>query len=65
MDMSGEFVNVYIEKMRAVITDMQSKLLLLETDQHFKQKKIEELAAALDSALKNQKPVKKVIDNSF
>jgi len=65
MDMNSEFINVYIEKMRAVITDMQSKILLLETDQHFKQKRIEELSVALDNALKNQKPSKKVIDNNF
>jgi Tat protein secretion system quality control protein TatD with DNase activity len=65
MDMSGEFVNVYIEKMRAVITDMQSKLLLLETDAHFKAKRIEELQAALNSAVtKAQKP-KKVTEDSF
>jgi Tat protein secretion system quality control protein TatD with DNase activity len=66
MDMSGEFINVYIEKMRAVISEMQSKLLLLETDLHFKTKKVEELQTALNSAVaKAQKPNKKVTEESF
>jgi len=66
MDMNGEFINVYIEKMRAVISEMQSKLLLLETDLHFKTKKVEELQTALNSAVaKAQKPNKKVTEESF
>ena len=66
MDMSGEFINVYIEKMRAVISEMQSKLLLLETDLHFKTKKVEELQTALNSVVaKAQKPTKKVTEESF
>ena len=55
--MDGEFVNVFIEKMRGVINDMQSRILMLETDLHFKNKRIDELQVALDKVTKKVKKV--------
>jgi len=60
--MDGEFVNVFIEKQRNLINEMQSKILLLETDLHFKTIKLNELQVALD---KVNKKVKKAEDNTF
>lgn len=66
--MNEEFINLYIEKMRALIHDLQSKVLLLETDIHLRTIKMEELTlqneslgADLSSALeKLSKRVEKI-----
>jgi hypothetical protein len=41
--MTEEFITVYIEKMKATLIDLQTRVLFLETDSHFKTKAIEEL----------------------
>ena len=53
--MDSEFVNVFIEKQKNLIGEMQSKILLLETDLHFKTKQINELQVALDKVTKKVK----------
>jgi peptidoglycan hydrolase CwlO-like protein len=63
MDMNAEYVNVFIEKMRAVITDLQSKLLLAETEIHFKDKKINELNSALNKVEKEVKVAEVELDS--
>jgi len=66
--MNEEFINLYIEKMRALIHELQSKVLLLETDIQLRTSKMEELtlhneslSADLSSALeKLAKRVEKI-----
>jgi predicted nucleic acid-binding Zn-ribbon protein len=41
--METEFINVYIERQKNVITDFQSKVILLETNMQFKEQAIEVL----------------------
>ena len=41
--MDTEFVTVYIEKMKAMLNDLQTRILFLETDKYFKEKAIEDL----------------------
>jgi hypothetical protein len=59
--MTEEFITVYIDRMKTMLTDLQSRVLFLETDSHFKAKAIEaltieneQLKAALDKAGKRQ-----------
>lgn len=60
--MDGAYINVFIEKLRNTINEMQSKILLLETDIHFRNLKITELTnqvgemqVALDKVTKKVK----------
>lgn len=41
--MDTEFITVYIERQKNVITDFQSKVILLETNMQFKEQAIEQL----------------------
>jgi uncharacterized coiled-coil protein SlyX len=59
--MDTEFVTVYIEKMKSMLNDLQTRVLFLETDIHFKEKVIgdlttknNELQTALDKVAKKQ-----------
>jgi hypothetical protein len=67
--MDGAYINVFIEKLRNTINDMQSKILLLETDLHFRDLKAAELATQVSdlqtSLDKVSKKAKKVEDNTF
>lgn len=60
--MDGAYINVFIEKLRNTINEMQSKILLLETDIHFRNLQITELTnqvgemqVALDKVTKKVK----------
>jgi uncharacterized coiled-coil protein SlyX len=66
--MDTEYINVYLEKLRAAYNEAINRILILETDIHFRNKLIEtqvlqlsELQTALDKAAK--KTPKKVEDS--
>ena len=59
--MTEEFITVYIDKMKNMLIDLQTRVLFLETDSYFKVKAIdvltlesEQLKSALDKAGKRQ-----------
>ena len=64
--MDGAYINVFIEKLRNTINEMQSKILLLETDIHFKNLQISELTNRVNETQtafdKTAKKVKKIED---